>query len=96
MTVGRVMAKACVGLGGLALVLLAPELAHANGAFPSVSQLVSDPADGDHLVLRTTFGLLVTRDRGGTWDWLCEAGAGYRANFEDLTCRATYPDCSGA
>jgi hypothetical protein len=50
----------------------------ANGAFPAVSQLVSDPADADHLVLRSTFGLLVTRDRGANWDWLCEGGLGYK------------------
>ncbi len=53
-------------------------MARANGAFPTVSQLVPDPSDADHLVLRSTFGLLVTRDRGSTWDWLCEDGMGYK------------------
>lgn len=72
------MGRASAGLVALGLSLLAPERARANGTFPSVSQLVADPADADHLVLRTTFGLLVTRDRGSTWDWLCEAGAGYK------------------
>jgi hypothetical protein len=72
------MGRTSVGLGALVLILLGPELARANGAFPSVSQLVYDPADAAHLVLRTTFGLLVTRDRGASWDWLCEAGAGYK------------------
>ena len=62
----------------LALALVVPEPARANGAFPAVSQLLSDPADSDHLVLRTTFGLLVTRDGGANWDWVCEAGAGYQ------------------
>ncbi len=78
LTVGNVIAKASASLGALAFVLLAPELARANGAFPSASQLIADPADTEHLVLRTTFGLLVTRDRGANWDWLCEAGAGYQ------------------
>jgi hypothetical protein len=59
------------------LLLVAPS-ARANGAFPAVSQLVGDPADPDHLVLRSTFGLLVTRDRGASWDWLCEGGMGYK------------------
>src|SRR3954462_14354729 len=62
---------------GLGVLLLATAAA-ANGAFPAVSQLVSDPADPDHLVLRSAFGLLVTRDRGQSWDWLCEAGLGYK------------------
>jgi hypothetical protein len=73
----HVIGKASASWGALALVLLAPVLARANGAFPAASQLVADPADADHVVLRTTFGLLVTRDRGANWDWLCEAGAGY-------------------
>lgn len=62
----------------LVCAFLIPRLARGNGAFPAVSQLVADPSDPDHLVLRTTFGLLVTRDRGANWDWLCEAGAGYQ------------------
>ncbi len=69
-----------LGIGFTALVGLCgtPRLAAANGAFPTVSQLVPDPSDADHLVLRTTFGLLVTRDRGASWDWLCEEGMGYK------------------
>jgi hypothetical protein len=39
---------------------------------------VSDPSDPAHLVLRSNFGLLVTRDRGDTWDLVCEAGVGYQ------------------
>jgi len=67
------------------LVLLAlgasglwPGLAAANGAFPAVSQLLADPADETHLVLRSNFGLLTTHDRGRNWDWVCEAGLGYQ------------------
>jgi hypothetical protein len=45
---------------------------------PAVSQLLSDPAASDHLYLRSTFGLLVTRDQGATWDFLCEEGMGYK------------------
>jgi len=74
---GQAIGRAAVSVSVTVFALLVPELARANGAFPAVSQLVPDPADADHLVLRTTFGLLVTRDRGATWDWLCEAGAGY-------------------
>jgi photosystem II stability/assembly factor-like uncharacterized protein len=73
-----VIGRAGAASAALALSLLAPAAARANGSFPAVSQLVADPADAEHLVLRTTFGLLVTRDRGANWDWLCEAGAGYK------------------
>ncbi len=51
---------------------------HANGAFPAVSQLVGDPADDTHLVLRSNFGLLISHDRGQSWDLVCESGLGYQ------------------
>ena len=57
---------------------LCPRNAQANGAFPAVSQLVGDPSDPAHLVLRSNFGLLITHDRGGSWDLVCEAGLGYQ------------------
>jgi photosystem II stability/assembly factor-like uncharacterized protein len=60
------------------LALLVSAHARANGAFPQVSQLVADPSDSAHLVLRSNFGLLTTRDRGQSWDLVCEAGLGYQ------------------
>lgn len=58
--------------------LLAARRVEANGAFPAVSQLVGDPSDPTHLVLRSNFGLLITHDRGMNWDSVCEAGLGYQ------------------
>ena len=52
--------------------------AHANGAFPEVSQLVADPGDDTHLVLRSNFGLLTTHDGAKSWDLVCEGGIGYQ------------------
>jgi photosystem II stability/assembly factor-like uncharacterized protein len=80
----------------LAGVLLAP-VAQANGAFPAVSQLVSDPSDPAHLVLRSNFGLLTTRDSGTNWDLVCEGGVGYQnveppiAVLDDGTTIAALP-----
>ena len=59
-------------------ISLSSASAHANGAFPEVSQLVADPGDGTHLVLRSNFGLLTTHDGAQTWDLVCEAGIGYQ------------------
>ena len=50
----------------------------ANGAFPAVSQLLGDPSDPAHLVLRSNFGLLISHDHGKIWDLVCEAGLGYQ------------------
>lgn len=62
----------------LALGLTASLPARANGAFPFVSQLVSNTAHPEQLVLRGNFGLVVSRDAGKNWDWLCEGGMGYQ------------------
>jgi hypothetical protein len=57
--------------------LCAPAAALANGAFPAVSQIVANPADAQQMVLRSTFGVVLTRDGGANWDWICESAAGY-------------------
>jgi hypothetical protein len=67
-------------LGACALLasgVLATAPALANGRFPAADQLVVDPLDQDHLALRTTFGLLTSRDRGESWLHTCEQALGY-------------------
>lgn len=51
--------------------------ARANGRFPRADQLVATPGQPDQLVLRATFGLLVSRDAGTSWDWICEEAIGF-------------------
>jgi hypothetical protein len=63
-------------LGSLSLLFAGA--ARANGAFPEVNQLVTDPSDAAHLVLRSNFGLLTTHDTGKNWDLVCESGIGYQ------------------
>ncbi|MRG93938.1 MYXO-CTERM sorting domain-containing protein [Polyangium spumosum] len=60
-----------------ALSLLSPATSHANGRFPIADQLVVDPNDPSHIVLRTTYGVLETSDAGGAWSWICEGAVGY-------------------
>ena len=52
-------------------------LAHANGAFPAVSQVTVEPGNPNHFAMRSNFGVVVTRDAGATWDWICEGAIGY-------------------
>ncbi len=66
-------------LGAALTFLMGVPDASANGRFPAAGQLVVDPSDGSHIVVRTTYGLITTRDRGETWDWICETGVGYSA-----------------
>lgn len=65
-----------IGMTGLA----SPAL--ANGRYPSAGQLVVDPADAGHLVVRTTFGLLQTFDAGSHWSLICEQAVS-AGGFED-------------
>lgn len=67
---------------GAAVVATAPA-ARANGAFPESGLALVDPNDPAHLVVRATYGVLVSRDAGRTWDWVCEAGVGY-ANYDPM------------
>lgn len=59
-----------------------PTLASANGRYPAAGQIALDPADPSTLLVRTTYGVLVTRDAGHRWSWICEGAVGY-GGFED-------------
>jgi hypothetical protein len=49
--------------------------ARANGRFPSAQHVVVGPGTASDVVaLRVTFGLLISRDGGRTFRWLCEEG----------------------
>ncbi len=49
----------------------------ANGRYPNADMLIVDPSDPSHLVLRATFGTLVSTDAGRRWSWICEDAIGY-------------------
>ena len=68
---------ASLGLLAGAAVLFSANEAHANGRFPESNQLIFSKTDHDLVLLRVTFGLLVSHDRGKTFDWVCEQSIGY-------------------
>jgi hypothetical protein len=51
-------------------------VARANGRFPESNHLFFSPKDPDLVLLRTTFGLLVSHDHGKNFDWVCEQSIG--------------------
>lgn len=77
------MRKAFLALP-LAAALLAGSStpALANGRFPETNAVFLSPNDPDLVLLRVTFGLLVSHDRGKSWDWICENSIGL-AGIED-------------
>lgn len=50
--------------------------AHANGRFPESNALFFAPSDPDYLLLRVSFGAIVSRNHGRTWGWVCERVVG--------------------
>jgi hypothetical protein len=70
--------SSCYALIACTLLLTFAQDAGANGRFPRAQRLLEDPLDSRHLVLGATYGLLVTKDRGETWHYVCEAAYGER------------------
>ena len=68
-------------LASVMLVATAPD-ARANGRFPESNAVFFAPNDAEYVLLRTTFGLITSHDRGTTWDWVCERSVGL-AGVED-------------
>ncbi len=66
------MRKVLLVAAASALAALWAPVAHANGRFPESNQLLFSPGDTSLVVLRTTFGVLISRDAAATWRWLCE------------------------
>lgn len=79
-TISRGALRAAV----LALVaLLAGSEAMGNGRFPAASFLVLGPgADARLMILRTTFGLVVSDDFGVSWHWSCEDAYGASGMYD--------------
>jgi photosystem II stability/assembly factor-like uncharacterized protein len=73
----------CSSLGAASALLVALAAlataadSRANGRFPAAEMLVARAGDSSSLALRTTFGLLLSRDAGSTWDWVCERAIGF-------------------
>lgn len=66
----------------LVIVSSITPLARANGRFPEAQTFESVPGDDKTIFLRTTFGILVTRDGGESWRWICERALGYEGQWD--------------
>jgi hypothetical protein len=58
-------------------------VASANGRFPQAQAIVTVPgSDGATVFMRTTFGILVSRNAGKSWKWICERALGYTGTWD--------------
>ncbi|MBZ0234168.1 MAG: hypothetical protein K8M05_17690 [Deltaproteobacteria bacterium] len=56
--------------------------ADANGRPPSSVKVVFRPGSTTDILLGVTFGLMLTRDDGATWRWICESAVGFEGTFD--------------
>ena len=64
------------------LLLLVPTLALANGRPPATNGVFFQQSDPNTIFVRSTFGLLVSRDAGCSYRWVCEKAIGYGGEFD--------------
>ena len=62
--------------------LMVPALALANGRPPMTNGVYFRPGDDQALYVRSTFGLLVSKDGGCSFRWVCEKAIGYGGEFD--------------
>ncbi len=66
-----------------ALALLATtSVALANGRAPATSTIHFQRGAEQNIVAGMTFGLLLSRDGGSSWTWMCEAAVGYGGTYD--------------
>jgi hypothetical protein len=73
------MARRCV-LACLVLAALAGG-ASANGRPPGTSSISFRQGHETDIVAGLTFGLVISRDGGATWAWMCEDAIGYKSAY---------------
>ncbi len=72
------------GLWLIGGVLVAHSPANANGRFPAANQLVVDPDDATHLVVRATYGTMISHDGGRTMRLVCEQAIGATGDADPM------------
>jgi MYXO-CTERM domain-containing protein len=70
-----------IALAGL-LVLGLAATASANGRDPYTSTITWRRGNSQHIVAGMTFGLVISKDGGATWQWMCERAVGYGGMYD--------------
>jgi MYXO-CTERM domain-containing protein len=65
-----------LGVALLPSLLASPAFGH--GTLPQTREIAFHPSDPSTIVVRTTFGLLVSEDDGESWSWVCRTVIGSR------------------
>jgi len=55
----------------------------ANGRYPASNKIVFAPEDANLVLVRATYGVLLSTDQGATWTWICESALGLPPTTEE-------------
>jgi hypothetical protein len=77
----RVYSRPVIARAAL-LCLLVAAPAYGNGRPPATNGIALHPKDPHALYVRSTFGLLVSKDDGCSFRWICEKAIGYGGEFD--------------
>jgi len=77
-------ARNCFATLALLGTLLVTPTAFANGRFPRAQRFIESATDPNLLALYGTYGLIVSRDAGGSWNHICEAATGTYSGDDPL------------
>src|SRR6185436_20099424 len=78
----RIMSWRRLALAGLLALLVAGGGASANGRAPGTSSIHFRRGMEQEIAVGLTFGLVVSRDSGATWRWMCEDAVGYGGPYD--------------
>src|SRR5687768_4599368 len=56
--------------------------AGANGRDPYTSTITFRQGNNQHIIAGMTFGLVISKDGGATWHWMCERAIGYGGMYD--------------
>ena len=70
-----------IALTGLLVLGLAAS-ASANGRDPYTSTITFRSGNEQHIVAGMTFGVVLSKDGGTTWQWMCERAVGYGGMYD--------------
>lgn len=65
---------------GLDAAAAAP--ARANGRFPEVIDVHFQEGNDDVIAAQATWGVILSRDDGATWEWICEEAVGFGGVYD--------------
>lgn len=75
--------RAASFLGALALVGVS-STSLANGRYPAAGEVALLPGDPQTILVRATYGVLLTKDAGKRWDWICEGAIGFSGSEDPM------------